>query len=130
MKITKAQLLTALLKGMRRAEFARAAAVTARPRAPDGAHAHCGSLQDPDALLSLFGLDQEQIQQLGLVGVEELGETVCHAWAINAGEVERVRQWFVTPRVEFVGRRCSELIRLGRIGPVLTMAREQALLTP
>ncbi|AUJ13568.1 hypothetical protein BVV20_17510 [Xanthomonas oryzae pv. oryzae] len=30
--------------------------------------------------------------------------------------------------VEFVGKHCSELIRAGRIGPVLTMAREQALL--
>ncbi|AAM38101.1 conserved hypothetical protein [Xanthomonas citri pv. citri str. 306] len=79
-------------------------------------------------VLDMFALDPEQIRELGLIGVEELGETVYHAWSINAGELDRVVQWFRTPRVEFVGKHCSELIRAGRIGPVLTMAREHALL--
>ncbi|ACD60209.1 hypothetical protein PXO_01851 [Xanthomonas oryzae pv. oryzae PXO99A] len=79
-------------------------------------------------VLDMFALDSEQIRELGLIGVEELGEAVYHAWSINAGELERVVQWFRAPRVEFVGKHCSELIRAGRIGPVLTMAREQALL--
>ncbi|MGD3046616.1 hypothetical protein WMO32_05800 [Xanthomonas oryzae pv. oryzicola] len=79
-------------------------------------------------VLDIFALDSEQIRELGLIGVEELGEAVYHAWSINAGELERVVQWFRAPRVEFVGKHCSELIRTGRIGPVLTMAREQALL--
>lgn len=64
--------------------------------------------------------DPEQIHELGLIGVEELGEAVYHAWSINAGELERVVQWFRAPRVKFVGKHCSELIRAGRIGPVLT----------
>ncbi|ENZ93598.1 hypothetical protein O1K_20602 [Xanthomonas fragariae LMG 25863] len=37
-------------------------------------------------------------------------------------------QRFSAPRVEFFGKHCSQLIRAGRIGPVLTMAREHALL--
>ena len=130
MATTHTQLVGALLKGMRRAEYARAASVAYAAGMADQMNSGFGTLDDAGQVLEMFGLDAEQIQELGLIGVEELGETVFHAWSINAGEVERVRQWFCAPRVEFVGKHCSELIRTGRIGQVLTMAREQALLRP
>ncbi|QBG87350.1 hypothetical protein ACQR53_15295 [Xanthomonas oryzae] len=125
---THSQLVGALIKGMRRAESARKALI-----AYSAGLARQTSIDDvtPDnagKVLDMFALDSEQIRELGLIGVEELGEAVYHAWSINAGELERVVQWFRAPRVEFVGKHCSELIRAGRIGPVLTMAREQALL--
>ncbi|APP75049.1 hypothetical protein BJD12_07010 [Xanthomonas vesicatoria ATCC 35937] len=112
---------------MRRAESARVASIAYRngPADPAGV---CGTPDDAGKVLEMFKLDAEQIRQIGLIGVEELGEAVCHAWSINAGQLDRVVQWFTAPRVEFVGKHCSELIRAGRIGPVLTMAREHALL--
>ncbi|PPV04843.1 hypothetical protein XavaCFBP5823_21290 [Xanthomonas axonopodis pv. vasculorum] len=79
-------------------------------------------------VLDMFALDPEQIRELGLIGVEELGEVVYHAWSLNAGELDRVVQRLRTPRVEFVGKHCSELICAGRSGPVPTMVREHALL--
>ncbi|PPU73413.1 hypothetical protein XmelCFBP4644_07805 [Xanthomonas melonis] len=124
---TYSQLVGALVKGMRRAEFARMASIAYRA-GPEQQPVRCGTPDDAEKVLEMFKLDSEQIREMGLVGVEELGEAVCHAWSINAGQLDRVVQWFTAPRVEFVGKHCSELIRAGRIGPVLTMAREQALL--
>ncbi|NIK34040.1 hypothetical protein FHY15_003212 [Xanthomonas arboricola] len=125
MTATHPQLIGALLKGIRRAESARAASVAHRAEQMRFGY---GTPDDAGKVLEMFALDSEQIRELGLVGVEELGEAVCHAWSINAGELDRVVQWFSAPRVEFVGKHCGELIRAGRIGPVLTMAREHALL--
>ncbi|MCS3745659.1 MULTISPECIES: hypothetical protein [unclassified Xanthomonas] len=127
MTTTHSQLIGALMKGMRRAESARAASIAYRTGPADQAST-CGTPDDAGKVLEMFRLDADQIRQIGLVGVEELGEAVCHAWSINAGQLDRVVQWFTAPRVEFVGKHCSELIRAGRIGPVLTMAREHALL--
>ncbi|PPU67899.1 hypothetical protein [Xanthomonas pisi] len=127
MTTTHSQLIGALMKGMRRAESARAASIAYRAAPADQTSA-CGTPDDAGKVLEMFKLDADQIRQIGLVGVEELGEAVCHAWSINAGQLDRVVQWFTAPRVEFVGKHCSELIRAGRIGPVLTMAREHALL--
>ncbi len=79
-----------------------------------------------EKVLDMFALDPEQIREIGLIGVEELGEVVYHAWSLNAGELDRVVQWFRTLRVEFVGKHCSELIRAGRSGPVLPRARTAA----
>ncbi|AKC79186.1 hypothetical protein XB05_10870 [Xanthomonas arboricola] len=125
MTATHPQLIGALLKGIRRAESARAASVAHRAEQMRFGY---GTPDDAGKVLEMFALDSEQIRELGLVGVEELGEAVCHAWSINAGELDRVVQWFSAPRVEFVGKHCGELARAGRIGPVLTMAREHALL--
>lgn len=130
MTTTHPQLIGALLKGMRRAESARAASVAYSAGMAEQMNSGYGTPDDAGRVLEMFALDPEQIRELGLVGVEELGETVCHAWSINAGVLERVMQWFSAPRVEFVGKHCSELIRAGRIGPVLSMAREHALLGP
>ncbi|MFC7519305.1 hypothetical protein ACFQS6_01350 [Xanthomonas populi] len=130
MTTTHPQLIGALLKGMRRAESARAASVAYSAGLAEQMHSGYGTPDDACRVLEMFALDPEQLRELGLVGVEELGEAVCHAWSINAGEPERVMQWFSAPRVEFVGKHCSELIRAGRIGPVLSMAREHALLRP
>ncbi|MFO3705159.1 hypothetical protein ACI6Q5_09235 [Xanthomonas codiaei] len=127
MTTTHSQLVGALIKGMRRAESARAASIAHRAGSAEQASI-CGTPDDAGKVLEMFKLDAEQIRQIGLIGVEELGEAVCHAWSINAGQLDRVVQWFTAPRVEFVGKHCSELIRAGRIGPVLTMAREHALL--
>ncbi|AEO43398.1 hypothetical protein IPT12_09150 [Xanthomonas perforans] len=125
---THSQLVGALIKGMRRAESAWVASIAYG--AGLARHVRTGHVTPDNAgkVLDMFALDPEQIRELGLIGVEELGEAVYHAWSINAGELDRVVQWFRTPRVEFVGKHCSELIRAGRIGPVLTMAREHALL--
>ncbi|SOT95021.1 hypothetical protein [Xanthomonas arboricola] len=128
MTTTHPQLIGALLKGMRRAESARAASIAYCTGLAGQMSSGYGTPDDADKVLEMFALDSEQILELGLVGVEELGEAVCHAWSINAGEPDRVDQWFSAPRVEFVGKHCRELIRAGRIGPVLTMAREHALL--
>ncbi|KQQ80084.1 hypothetical protein ASF73_02665 [Xanthomonas sp. Leaf131] len=130
MTTTHPQLIGALLKGMRRAESARAASVAYSAGMGEQMNSGYGTPDDAGRVLEMFALDPEQLRELGLIGVEELGETVCHAWSINAGELERVMQWFAAPRVEFVGKHCSELIRAGRIGPVLSMAREHALLRP
>ncbi|MBB5866250.1 hypothetical protein GGR61_003928 [Xanthomonas arboricola] len=127
MTTTHSQLVGALIKGMRRAQAARAASVAYCTGLAQQISTGFGTPDDAGKVLEMFALDAEQIRELGLIGVEELGETVCHAWSINAGELERVMQWFSAPRVEFVGKHCSELIRAGRIGPVLTMAREHAL---
>ncbi|WP_166744859.1 hypothetical protein [Xanthomonas cannabis] len=127
MTTTHSQLVGALIKGMRRAESAQAAWIAHRPGLPAKASIP-GTPDTAGKVLEMFKLDPEQIRHMGLIGVEELGETVCHAWSINAGQLDRVVQWFTAPRVEFVGKHCSELIRAGRIGPVLTMAREHALL--
>ncbi|EGD21267.1 hypothetical protein XGA_0032 [Xanthomonas hortorum ATCC 19865] len=130
MTTTHPQLIGALLKGMRRAESVHAASVAYSAGIARQMNSGYGTPADAGRVLEMFALDPEQIRELGLVGVEELGETVRHAWSINAGEPERVMQWFSAPRVEFVGKHCSELIRAGRIGPVLSMAREHALLRP
>ncbi|QJD68643.1 hypothetical protein HG421_13665 [Xanthomonas campestris pv. badrii] len=127
MKTSHSQLVGALIKGMRRAESAQAASFAHRAVPAEQARV-CGTPDDAGRVLEMFKLDAEQIRQIGLIGVEELGEAVCHAWSINAGQLDRVLQWFTAPRVEFVGKHCSELIQAGRIGPVLTMAREHALL--
>ncbi|MEA9586882.1 hypothetical protein VC279_15570 [Xanthomonas sp. WHRI 10064A] len=127
MTTTHSQLVGALIKGMRRAESARVASIAYRTGGADQTHV-CGTPDDASKVIEMFKLDADQVRQIGLVGVEELGEAVCHAWSINAGQLDRVVQWFTAPRVEFVGKHCSELIRAGRIGPVLTMAREHALL--
>ncbi len=127
MNTTSSQLVSALIKGMRRAESARVASLAYRA-GPDDQLGRCGTPDNAEKVLEMFKLDPEQIRDMGLVGVEELGEAVCHAWSINAGQLDRVAQWFTAPRVEFVGKHCRELVQAGRIGPVLTMAREQALL--
>lgn len=73
MATTHTQLVGALLKGMRRAEYARAASVAYAAGMADQMNSGFGTLDDAGKVLEMFGLDAEQIQELGLIGVEELG---------------------------------------------------------
>lgn len=93
----RADLIAALLTGMRRAEDFRAQAAAYRTAHSEQMEHDHGKAADAELVLSLFAFTPDHLKLLGSAGIEALGEIVCHAWALNGGNNEALIRWFREP---------------------------------
>ncbi|AVQ09261.1 DUF2384 domain-containing protein [Xanthomonas vasicola pv. vasculorum] len=121
----RADLIAAVLTGMRRAEDFRAQALiysTAHSQQMEVDH---GKAADAELLLSLFAFTPEHLKLLGTAGIENLGEIVCHAWALNGGNNEALIGWFRKPMNALDGQTPSAMVRSGSLQVLLLVLRQQ-----
>lgn len=121
----RADLIASLLTGMRRAEDFRAqASIYSTAHSQQMAVDH-GKAADAELVLSLFAFTPEHLKLLGSTGIENLGEIVCHAWALNGGNNEALIGWFRKPMNALDGQTPAALVRGGRLQVLLLVLRQQ-----
>lgn len=121
----RADLIASLLTGMRRAEDFRAQALIYSTAHSQQMEADYGKAADAELVLSLFAFTPEHLKLLGSTGIENLGEIVCHAWALNGGNNEALIGWFRKPMNALDGQTPAALVRGGRLQVLLLVLRQQ-----
>ncbi|MCW1980040.1 hypothetical protein [Xanthomonas campestris] len=121
----RADLIAALLIGMRRAEDFRAQAASYRTAHSEQMEHDHGKAADAELVLSLFAFTPDHLKLLGSAGIEALGEIVCHAWALNGGNNEALIRWFREPMNALDGQTPAALVRSGRLKVLLLVLRQQ-----
>ncbi|WP_426803604.1 hypothetical protein [Xanthomonas campestris] len=121
----RADLIAALLTGMRRAEDFRAQAASYRTAHSEQMEHDHGKAADAELVLSLFAFTPDHLKLLGSAGIEALGEIVCHAWALNGGNNEALIRWFREPMNALDGQTPAALVRSGRLKVLLLVLRQQ-----
>ncbi|MDX6081299.1 antitoxin Xre/MbcA/ParS toxin-binding domain-containing protein [Xanthomonas campestris pv. incanae] len=122
----RADLIAALLTGMRRAEDFRAQAAAYRTAHSEQMEHDHGKAADAELVLSLFAFTPDHLKLLGSAGIEALGEIVCHAWALNGGNNEALIRWFREPMNALDGQIPASMVRAGRLQVLLLVLRQQA----
>ncbi|WDK25835.1 DUF2384 domain-containing protein [Xanthomonas campestris pv. incanae] len=122
----RADLIAALLTGMRRAEDFRAQAASYRTAHSEQMEHDHGKAADAELVLSLFAFTPDHLKLLGSAGIEALGEIVCHAWALNGGNNEALIRWFREPMNALDGQIPASMVRAGRLQVLLLVLRQQA----
>ncbi|AAM43397.1 DUF2384 domain-containing protein [Xanthomonas campestris pv. campestris] len=122
----RADLIAALLTGMRRAEDFRAQAAAYRTAHSEQMEHDHGKAADAELVLSLFAFTPDHLKLLGSAGIEALGEIVCHAWALNGGNNEALIRWFREPMNALDGQTPASMVRAGRLQVLLLVLRQQA----
>lgn len=121
----RADLIASLLTGMRRAEDFRAQALIYSTAHSQQMEADYGKAADAELVLTLFAFTPEHLKLLGSTGIENLGEIVCHAWALNGGNNEALIGWFRKPMNALDGQTPAALVRGGRLQVLLLVLRQQ-----
>ncbi|WDM67578.1 antitoxin Xre/MbcA/ParS toxin-binding domain-containing protein [Xanthomonas cucurbitae] len=119
-----ADLIASLLTGMRRAEALRAQGASYSTAHNDQMQGEQGKAADAERVLSLFAFTPEHLKRLGRAGIENLGEIVCHAWALNGGNNDAVIRWFREPMSALDGQIPAVMIRAGQLQVLLLVLRQ------
>ncbi len=121
----RADLIAAVLTGMRRAEDFRARGALYSTAHSEQMQVDHGKAADAELVLSMFAFTPEHLKLLGTAGIENLGEIVCHAWALNGGNNEASIRWFRQPMNALDGQTPAAMVRGGRIQVLLLVLRQQ-----
>ncbi|ASN03386.1 antitoxin Xre/MbcA/ParS toxin-binding domain-containing protein [Xanthomonas citri pv. malvacearum] len=121
----RADLIAAVLTGMRRAEDFRAQGSLYSTAHSEQMQVDHGNPADAELVLSMFAFTPEHLKLLGTAGIENLGEIVCHAWALNGGNNEGLIRWFRQPMNALDGQTPAAMVRGGRIQVLLLVLRQQ-----
>ncbi len=84
-----------------------------------------GREDDAERVLALFAFTPEHLKLLGCGGIERLGEIVCHAWALHAGNEQALVRWFATPHSLLGGQTPGAMVRNGQLQVLLLVVKQQ-----